>query len=108
MIYLGYNRDLDSVAHFWRDSLHAFLFEKREDKHRPFLRNGKHNEYYDTVFSKWKGYVRRETRLRRISTATGNDVLSKLDEFEHDFDNIVLAKKKEMEKLKLANATCVW
>lgn len=104
MIYLGYNRDLDSVAHFWRDSLHAFLFEKREDKHRTFLRIGKHNEYYDTVFSKWKGYVRRETRLRRISTATGNDVLSKLDEFEHDFDNIVLAKKKEMEKL--ANAAC--
>ena len=29
MIYLGYNRDLDSVAHFWRDSLRAFLFEKR-------------------------------------------------------------------------------
>lgn len=28
MIYLGYNRDLDSVAHFWRDSLRAFLFEK--------------------------------------------------------------------------------
>ena len=104
MIYLGYNRDLDSVAHFWRDSLHAFLFEKKEDKHRPFLRNGKHNEYYDTVFSKWKGYVSRETRLRRISTATGNDVLSKLDEFEHNFDNIVLAKKNEMEKL--ANAPC--
>ena len=63
MIYLGYNRDLDSVAHFWRDSLHAFLFEKREDKHRPFLRIGKHkkhNKYYDTVFSKWKGYVRGE------------------------------------------------
>lgn len=41
MIYLGYNRDLDSVAHFWGDSLRAFLFEKREDKHRPFLRIGK-------------------------------------------------------------------
>lgn len=109
MIYLGHNRDLDSVAHFWRDSLRTFLFEKREDKHRPFLRIGKHkkhNEYYDTVFSKWKGYVRREAKLRRISTATGNEVLSKLDEFEHNFDNIVLAKKKEMEKLKLANATC--
>ena len=104
MIYLGYNRDLDSVAHFWRDSLRAFLFEKREDKHRPFLRNGKHNEYYDTVFSKWKGYVRGEVQLRSISTATGNKVLDKLDEFEHNFDNIVLAKKKEMEKL--ANAAC--
>lgn len=104
MIYLGYNRDLDSVAHFWRDSLRAFLFGKREDRHRPFLRNEKHNEYYDTVFSKWKGYVRREAKLRRISTATGNEVLSKLDEFEHNFDNIVLAKKNEMEKL--ANATC--
>ena len=22
MIYLGYNRDLDSVAHFWRNRLH--------------------------------------------------------------------------------------
>lgn len=104
MIYLGYNRDLDSVAHFWRDSLHAFLFEKREDKHRLFLRNEKHNEYYDTVFSKWKGYVRGKIQLRKISTATGNEVLNKLDEFEHNFDNIVLAKKKEMEKL--ANATC--
>lgn len=104
MIYLGYNRDLDSVAHFWRDSLHAFLFEKREDKHRPFLRIGKHNKYYDTVFSKWKGYVRGEVQLRSISTATGNKVLDKLDEFEHNFDNIVLAKKKEMEKL--ANAAC--
>lgn len=104
MIYLGYNRDLDSVAHFWRDSLRAFLFEKKEDRHRPFLRNEKHNEYYDTVFSKWKGYVRGKTQLRKISTATGNEVLNKLDEFEHNFDNIVLAPKKEMEKL--ANATC--
>ena len=45
MIYLGYNRDLDSVAHFWRDSLRAFLFEKREDKHRTFLRIGKHKKH---------------------------------------------------------------
>ena len=99
MIYLGYNRDLDSVAHFWRDRLRAFLFEKREDRHRTILRIGKHkkhNEYYDTVFSKWKGYVRGEVQLRSISTATGSDVLNKLDEFEHNFDNIVLAKKNEM------------
>lgn len=107
MIYLGYNRDLDSVAHFWRDSLRTFLFEKREDRHRTILKIGKHkkhNEYYDTVFSKWKGYVRSETQIRKISTATRYKVLSKLDEFEHNFDNIVLAKKNEMEKL--ANATC--
>ena len=55
MIYLGYNRDLDSVAHFWRDRLYTFLFEKREGRHRPILKTGKHNQYYDTVFSKWKG-----------------------------------------------------
>ena len=26
MIYLGYNRDTDVVAHFWRDRLHEYLF----------------------------------------------------------------------------------
>lgn len=37
MIYLGYNRDLDSVAHFWRNRLHAYLFDKKVGKQRPFI-----------------------------------------------------------------------
>lgn len=99
MIYLGYNRDLDSVAHFWRDRLYAFLFEKREGRHRLILKIGKHNQYYDTVFSKWKGYVRREAHLGRFSTAVENELLRKLDEFESSYDYIILAKKDELEKL---------
>ncbi len=99
MIYLGYNRDLDSVAHFWRDRLYAFLFEKRERRHRPILKIGKHNQYYDTVFSKWKGYVRREAHLGRFSITVENELLCKLDEFKSGFDNIILAKKDELEKL---------
>lgn len=99
MIYLGYNRDLDSVAHFWRDRLYAFLFEKREGIHRPYLKIGKHIKSYGTVFSKWKGYVGREARRRRISTTIKNEVLSELEEFEHNFNDIVLAKKDELEKL---------
>lgn len=99
MIYLGYNRDLDSVAHFWRDRLYAFLFDKREGQHRPFLRIEKHNVYYDTVFSKWKDYAEREVLLRKMPNAIKKEVLGRLDEFEHSMDNIVLAKKDELENL---------
>lgn len=99
MIYLGYNRDLDSVAHFWRDRLHSFLFDKKERKHRPFLRIGEHNKYYDTVFSKWRGYAEREAQLRKMPIVVKKEVLEKLNDFENNFDNIVLAKKYELEKL---------
>lgn len=99
MIYLGYNRDLDSVAHFWRDRLHSYLFDKKEKMHRPFLRIGEHNKYYDTVFSKWRGYAEREALLRGMSDTVRKEVLCKLDEFEHYFDDIVLAKKDKLRTL---------
>ncbi len=98
MIYLGYNRDLDSVAHFWRNRLHAYLFDKKVGKQRPFIKTGKHHRYYDNVFAKWKGYVRREAQYRRISIGIRDELLNKLDEFECDFDDIVLAPKDELEK----------
>lgn len=98
MIYLGYNRDLDSVAHFWRNRLHAYLFDKKVDKQRPFIKTGKHHRYYDNVFAKWKGYVRREAQYRRISIGIRDELLNKLDEVECDFDDIVLAPKDELEK----------
>lgn len=99
MIYLGYNRDLNSVAHFWRDRLHDYLFDKKVGKQRPFLKTGKHNRYYDNVFAKWKGHVEREARYRRISIGTRDELLSKLNEFERNFDEIVLAPKDGLEKL---------
>lgn len=98
MIYLGYNRDLDSVAHFWRNRLFAYLFDKKVGKQRPFIKTGKHHRYYDNVFAKWKGYVRREAQYRRISIGIRDELLNKLDEFECDFDDIVLATKDELEK----------
>lgn len=98
MIYLGYNRDLDSVAHFWRNRLHAYLFDKKVGKQRSFIKTGKHHRYYDNVFAKWKGYVRREAQYRRISIGIRDELLNKLDEFECDFDDIVLATKDELEK----------
>lgn len=99
MIYLGYNRDLDSVAHFWRDRLHDYLFDKREGQQRPYLKAGKHHRYYDNVFAKWRGYVKREARYGRISIGTKDELLNKLNEFERNFDDIVLAPKDELEKL---------
>lgn len=99
MIYLGYNRDLDSVAHFWRDRLHDYLFDKREGQQRPYLKTGKHHRYYDNVFAKWRGYVERKAQYRRISIGTKDELLNKLNEFERNFDDIVLAPKDELEKL---------
>lgn len=98
MIYLGYNRDLDSVAHFWRDRLHDYLFDEKEGQQRPYLKTGKHHRYYDNVFAKWKGYVKREAQYRRISIDIRDELLNKLDEFEYNFDDIVLAPKDELEK----------
>lgn len=98
MIYLGYNRDLDSAAHFWRDRLHNYLFDKMEGQQRPYLKTGKNHKYYDIVFAKWKGYVRREAQYRRISNDIRDELLNKLDEFECNFDDIVLAPKDELEK----------
>lgn len=99
MIYLGYNHDLDSVAHFWRDRLHDYLFDKREGQQRPYLKAGKHHRYYDNVFAKWRDYVKREARYGRISIGTKDELLNKLNEFERNFDDIVLAPKDELEKL---------
>lgn len=99
MIYLGYNRDLDSAAHFWRDRLHDYLFVEREGQQRPYLKTGKHHRYYDNVFAKWRGYVEREARYGRISIVTRDELLNKLNEFERNFDDIVLAPKDELEKL---------
>lgn len=99
MIYLGYNRDLDSVAHFWRDRLHDYLFDKREGQQRPYLKTGKHHRYYDNVFAKWRNYVERKAQYRRISIGTKDELLNKLNEFERNFDDIVLAPKDELEKL---------
>lgn len=71
---------------------------KKVGKQRPFIKTGKHHRYYDNVFTKWKGYVRREAQYRRISIGIRDELLNKLDEFECDFDDIVLAPKDELEK----------
>lgn len=98
MIYLGYNRDTDVVAHFWRDRLHGYLFDIKDGKQRPYIKIGGRKVCYDSVFEKWKDYVERKKLDGSITIDVRDEVLSRLGEFECRFDDIILAKKDELEE----------
>lgn len=98
MIYLGYNRDTDVVAHFWRDRLHEYLFGIKDGKHCPYIIIGGRKVCYDSMFEKWKDYVERKKLDGRITIGVRDEVLDKLAVFEGKFDDIILAKRDELEE----------
>ena len=98
MIYLGYNRDTDVVAHFWRDRLHEYLLGIKDRKHCPYIIIGGRKVCYGSVFEKWKDYVVREELDGTITIDVRDEVLDRLAEFESKFDDIILAKKDELEE----------